>query len=77
MARLRESQARYNTIRESIPETIRAHVSAGPIDERGWSLFAANGAVAAKLRQLLPQFEEILLSRGWQVTPIRIRVQSG
>jgi hypothetical protein len=56
---------------------MRPDVRPGPLDDKGWSLLAASNAAAAKLRQIVPQFEERLLQRGWQATPIRIRVQSG
>jgi broad-specificity NMP kinase len=46
------------------------------VDEQGWSLLAANAAVAAKLRQLQPRLEDRLRDRGWQVSAIRIKVQS-
>jgi hypothetical protein len=46
------------------------------VDEEGWSLLAANAAVAAKLRQIKPRLETILQERGWQVSSIRIKVQS-
>ena len=53
-----------------------AHVVPGPVDDEGWSLLAANAAVAAKLRQLKPRLEALLQERGWQVSSIRIKVQS-
>ena len=49
---------------------------AGPVDENGWSLLAANAAVAAKLRQLQPRLEDLLRERGWAVSAIRVKVQS-
>jgi hypothetical protein len=55
---------------------LRAHVRAGPLDEEGWTILAANSAVAAKLRHLLPTLAEALLAKGWQATSIRIKVQS-
>ena len=73
---LRESQARLDAIRPVLPGPLAQHVKAGPIDENGWSLLVANAAVAAKLRQLQPRLEEVLRARGWQVTSIRIKVQS-
>jgi len=73
---LRESQARLDAIRPVLPGPLAQHVKAGPIDENGWSLLVANAAVAAKLRQLRPRLEEVLRARGWQVTSIRIKVQS-
>src|SRR5687768_10514896 len=47
--RLRESNARFAAVRDALPEGLRAHVRPGPVDEAGWSLLAANAAVAAKL----------------------------
>lgn len=75
--RLADSRARFEAVRASIPEALRAHVSAGPVDDTGWTLLARNAAVAAKLRQLQPRLESSLRQRGWQVTAIRIHVQSG
>jgi hypothetical protein len=74
--RLRESNARYATIREALPQPLRDHVRPGPLDDNGWSLLAANAAVAAKLRQLVPRLDATLRANGWQAIPIRIRVQS-
>jgi len=42
----------------------------------GWSLLAANAAVAAKLRQLQPRLEEIVREKGWPVSMIRVKVES-
>lgn len=38
-------------------------------------IHAANGAAAAKLRQIAPSLSEMLRSKGEQVTEIRIKVQ--
>jgi len=73
--RVRESNARYEAVCESIPEPLRGQVKPGPLDEEGWSLLAANAAVAAKLRHLLPRLDATLRAKGWQPTPIRIKVQ--
>jgi len=59
-----------------LPAALAPHVRAGPVDDDGWSLLAANASVAAKLRQLQPRLEEVLSRRGWQVSAIRIKVQS-
>jgi hypothetical protein len=75
--RMRESNARYAAIRDALPEALRAHVKPGPVDEAGWSLLAANAAVAAKLRQLVPRMAAALHEKGFQAIPLRIRVQSG
>jgi hypothetical protein len=74
--RLQDSKARYEAIRGGLPEALAAQVAPGPVDDEGWSLLASNASVAAKLRQLKPRLESILHERGWQVSSIRIKVQS-
>ena len=73
---LKDSNARFDAIRTSLPAAMVPHVKPGPVDELGWSLLAANASVAAKLRQLQPRLEEILRECGWQISTIRIKVQS-
>ena len=73
---MRDSNARFDAIRADLPPALASHVRAGPVDETGWSLLAANASVAAKLRQLQPRLEDRLRERGWQVSSIRIKVQS-
>lgn len=65
------------TVRQTLPNALAPHVRPGTLDESGWNLLAANGSVAAKLRQLLPLIEQALLDQGWQGTAIRVKVQSG
>lgn len=72
--RLRESQQRFDAVCPALPPLLQAHVRPGPIDEAGWSLLAANGAVAAKLRQLVPVLQQRLATQGWAETPIRVKV---
>ena len=74
---MRDSNARFEAIRSTLPAAMAPHIKAGPIDDAGWSLLAANASVAAKLRQLQPRLEEVLRERGWQVSAIRVKVQSG
>jgi hypothetical protein len=74
--RLRDSDARFDAIRGCLPAPLLPLVSAGPVDAEGWSLLAANGSAAAKLRQLRPRLEQVLRERGWQSSAIRIRVQT-
>lgn len=74
---MRESDARFEAIRSSLPAAMAAHVKPGPLDDAGWSLLAANASVAAKLRQLQPRLEDVLRERGWQVSTIRVKVQAG
>lgn len=74
--RIRESNARFEVVRGVLPEGLRAGVRAGPLDEEGWSLLAANAGVAAKLRQLLPRLEQALLQHGYTQRSIRLKVQA-
>jgi hypothetical protein len=73
---MRDSNARFDAIRSELPTLLAPHVRPGPVDDQGWSLLAANAAVAAKLRQLQPRLEDCLRARGWQVSAIRVKVQS-
>jgi hypothetical protein len=74
--RMHESNQRFEVVRCHLPAGLSEHVLPGPVDAEGWSLIAANAAVAAKLRQIKPRLEEALRERGWQVSAIRIKVQS-
>jgi hypothetical protein len=74
--RLRDSNERFRAIENELPQALRHHVQPGPIDDAGWSLLVSSGAVAAKLRQLLPRIEKTLTDHGWVATPIRVRVRS-
>jgi hypothetical protein len=58
-----------------LPAPLRTGIQAGPIEDKEWCLLAANSAVAAKLRQLIPALCAHLRSRGCEVTTIRIKVQ--
>ena len=74
---MRDSNARFDAIRPCLPAALAPHVKPGPVDDAGWSLLAANASVAAKLRQLQPRLEDVLRERGWPVSAIRVKVQSG
>jgi hypothetical protein len=71
---LRDSDARFETIRSSLPAPLAAHVRPGPLDAESWSLLAANAAVAAKLRQLQPRLEAAMQRGGWPPVALRIKV---
>lgn len=58
----------------TLPEGLRLQLSAGPLDEGGWTLLAANTAAAAKLRQMLPTLETLLREKALPGIPIRIKV---
>src|ERR1700709_2746335 len=76
LARVRASQARLDALADVLPGLLRQHLRAGPLDEEGWTILAANSAVASKLRHLLPTLAETLVAKGWQATSIRVKVQS-
>lgn len=73
--RLRRSDALFAAVRPVVPAALAAGVSAGPVDDEGWSLLCANAAVAAKLRQLVPHLEQRLREVGQPVAAIRVKVQ--
>ncbi len=72
--RMRESQQRFNCIRAGLPEPLAGQLRPGPIDADGWTLLASNPAVAAKLRQLVPELEERLRSARFASLQIRVKV---
>jgi hypothetical protein len=74
--RVRESKRRFDCITPVLPDGLAAQALPGPVDVHGWTLLAANAAAAAKLRQLVPRFEERLLLQGCRALPIRIKVQT-
>jgi len=73
--RLRRSQELYDSVAAALPVGLAPQVSAGPIDDEGWSLLCSNAAVAAKLRQLVPHLEQRLRDVGRPVAAIRVKVQ--
>jgi hypothetical protein len=72
----RDSGARLKAIEPLIPQALRSSVKAGPIDGGTWCLLVGNNAAAAKLRQVLPALQRRLVDCGWEVTSIRLKVQS-
>lgn len=73
---VRDSSARLRAVQELIPAPLLPAIKAGPIDGATWCLLADNAAAAAKLKQLAPALLAHLRSRGWQVTSIRLKVQT-
>lgn len=70
--RLEASRRRLGVIAPALPGSLMTSLQPGPLDEEGWSLLAANAAVAAKLRHLLPRLEALLAQAG---LPGRIRIK--
>ena len=80
LARLSElamdSTARLKAIQPLLPASIRQSIKPGPIDGQEWCLILNNSAVAAKVRQLLPALQAHVNSKGWEVTSIRLKIQT-
>lgn len=76
LARVRASEARLEDLRAMVPPELGARLRAGPLDDEGWTLLAANPTVAAKVRHLLPRIQEHLLARGWGDLPVRLKIQT-
>ena len=76
LKRLRESQARFAAVQPLLPETLRAAVSPGPLDDSAWVLLAANASAAAKLRQMVPELQAELLAAGWAGPDIKVKVSA-
>ena len=74
LARVRESRERFAAISALASPALLQQMRPGPLDDEGWSLLVANGAAAAKLRQLLPRLQQTLTARGWPGPPIRVKV---
>ena len=73
----RDSGERLKAVELLIPAALRSAVKAGPVDGPSWCLLVDSSAAAAKLRQVLPALQHRLRDRGWEVTSIRIKVQTG
>ena len=76
LAQVRQSQARFQAIERVLPRSLRVHVQPGMLDGEGWSLLAANTAVAAKLRQCLPLIDQVLRDSGWPAVALKVKVQN-
>ena len=74
--RLADSQARLDAVVPLLPAGLAALVAAGPVDDEAWTLLVRSNSAAAKIRQLRPRLEVALREQGWQVSLIRVKVQS-
>ena len=72
----RDSSERLRAIELLIPAALRSTVQAGPIDGSSWCLLVKSNAAAAKIRQLLPALQAHMRIRGWDVSSIRLKIQS-
>lgn len=74
---VRDSALRLKAVEALIPPLLRTAIQAGPIEGTTWCLLVESNAAAAKLRQLLPALQAHLRTKGWEVTAIRLKVQTG
>lgn len=58
-----------------IPENLLPYTQAGNIQHKRLTVYADNGAVAAKIKLLLPTLLSKLQKQGVEVTSIRVQVQ--
>ncbi len=74
--RLDDSQKRFDVIRPLLPEGCVSDVRHCSADEHHWTLWVSSPAIAAKLRQWIPELERALAERGWGGQAVRVKVQS-
>ncbi len=72
----RDSTERLRAVEPLIPPLLRPAIRPGPIEGTTWCLLVRSNAAAAKVRQLLPALQAHLRSRGWEVTAIRLKIQT-
>ena len=60
---------------EVVPKPLAAASRVGAVRQQTLIVYASNGAVAGKLRQLVPSLLEKIQKRGVEVTAIRVDVQ--
>jgi hypothetical protein len=72
--RMNQSADCLRAVRTCLPEGLLPHVHSGPIDADGWTLLAANAAVAAKLKHLRPRIEAALVEHRCATAIPRIKV---
>lgn len=72
--RLNESARCLEAVLPSLPALLHPHVRSGPLDSDGWTLLAANAAVAAKLKQLRPRLEGALADHRCAAQVVRIKI---
>lgn len=64
------------TFMEIAPPQLAKLCALGQLSEGNLTIFAGNGAIAAKLKQSLPSLLSKFHKRGYEVTAIRIAVQA-
>lgn len=72
--RMDDSARCLQAVLPCLPALLHPHVRSGPLDAEGWTLLAANAAVAAKLKQLRPRLERALVEQRCNSFVVRIKV---
>ncbi|GJL72524.1 MAG: hypothetical protein NMNS01_17230 [Nitrosomonas sp.] len=71
--KLNEIQQSLLTI---IPPRLAEHCAAGYPNDGKLTIFASNGSIAAKLKQISPSLLQKMQNLGWEVTSIQIATQA-
>ena len=74
--RIRASSACLQAVKPLLPPPLRASIQAGPLQDGDWCLLVASAAVSTKLRQLVPTMIRDLNQNGYQITSIRLKIQT-
>jgi hypothetical protein len=74
--RAKTSEQYLRCIGPLLPTTLLQSVAPGPVEDGNWCLVVTGNAVAAKLRQLLPQLVLQLNREGHAIQTIRLKVLS-
>jgi hypothetical protein len=72
---IRQLMALQSVLAEVLPGNLATSASVALVKAGEMILFADNGAVAAKLRQMVPRILISLRQRGYEITGIRLQVQ--
>ena len=75
LARLAQSQARWQVVAAGLAPELAAAARPGPLDDQAWTILADHASAAAKLRQHLPDIAAALQAHGWLAPPVRIKVR--
>jgi len=74
---IRQLTGLQRALAEVLPHNLAAFATVASVNAAEMILFADNGAVAAKLRQMTPRILTSLRDRGYEITGIRLQVQVG
>lgn len=72
---VRQLMALQNALAEVLPDNLADFATVASMNAGELALFADNGAVASKLRQMTPRMLSSLRQRGYEITGIHLQVQ--